>query len=140
MAVTKDNMYFINGVETNSAADVQAALSEATSGISISVWNGDLTFSGDYSSAGSINLNVGGTSDGTYEKGEQTTNWCTEFMKDNTLSSTVTFNSDFKGTVTVFTGTNSENDAYSDSTAENANMRLIFDGAEVPGGNFYNFN
>ena len=139
MAVTTDNMYFINGVETNSAADVQAALSEATSGISISVWNGDLTFSGDYSSAGSINLNVGGTSDGTYE-GKNTTNWCTEFLKDNTLSSTVTFNSDFKGTVAVYTGTNSENDAYSDSTAENANMRLIFDGAEVTGGNFYNFN
>ena len=139
MAVTTDNMYFINGVETNSAADVQAALSEATSGISISVWNGDLTFSGDYSSAGSINLNVGGTSNGSYETGS-TTNWCTEFQKDNTLSSTVTFNSDFKGTVAVFTGTNSENDAYSDSTAENANMRLIFDGAQVTGGNFYNFN
>ena len=134
-----NNIFFVNGVETSSAAEVQTALDQATSGISISVWNGDITFSGDHTSAGAINLNVGGTSDGTYEGGS-TTNWCTEFQKDNTLSSTVTFNSDFKGTVAVFTGTNSEDDAYSDSTAENANMRLIFDGAEVTGGNFYNFN
>ena len=134
-----NNIFFVNGVETSSAAEVQTALDQATSGISISVWNGDITFSGDHTSAGAINLNVGGTSDGTYESGS-TTNWCTEFQKDNTLSSTVTFNSDFKGTVTVFTGTNSENDSYADSTAENANMRLIFDGAEVTGGKFYNFN
>ncbi len=134
-----NNIFFVNGVETSSAAEVQTALDQATSGISISVWNGDISFSGDHTSAGAINLNVGGTSDGTYEGGS-TTNWCTEFQKDNTLSSTVTFNSDFKGTVTVFTGTNSENSSYADSTAENANMRLIFDGAEVTGGNFYNFN
>ena len=134
-----NNIFFVNGVETSSAADVQTALDQATSGISISVWNGDIAFSGDHTSAGAINLNVGGTSDGTYEGGS-TTNWCTEFQKDNTLSSTVTFNSDFKGKVAVFTGTNSEDDAYSDSTAENANMRLIFDGAQVTGGTFYNFN
>lgn len=134
-----NNIFFVNGVETSSAAEVQTALDQATSGISISVWNGDIAFSGDHTSAGAINLNVGGTSDGTYEGGS-TTNWCTEFQKDNTLSSTVTFNSDFKGTVAVFTGTNSENAAYSDSTAENANMRLIFDGAQVTGGTFYNFN
>ena len=134
-----NNIFFVNGVETSSAAEVQTALDQATSGISISVWNGDIAFSGDHTSAGAINLNVGGTSDGTYESGS-TTNWCTEFQKDNTLSSTVTFNSDFKGTVAVFTGTNSENAAYSDSTAENANMRLIFDGAQVTGGTFYNFN
>lgn len=134
-----NNIFFVNGVETSSAAEVQTALDQATSGISISVWNGDIAFSGDHTSAGAINLNVGGTSDGTYEGGS-TTNWCTEFQKDNTLSSTVTFNSDFKGTVSVFTGTNSENSSYADSTAENANMRLIFDGAEVTGGNFYNFN
>lgn len=134
-----NNIFFVNGVETSSAAEVQTALDQATSGISISVWNGDIAFSGDHTSAGAINLNVGGTSDGTYEGGS-TTNWCTEFQKDNTLSSTVTFNSDFKGTVSVFTGTNSENSSYADSTAENANMRLIFDGAEVTGGSFYNFN
>ena len=134
-----NNIFFVNGVETSSAAEVQTALDQATSGISISVWNGDIAFSGDHTSAGAINLNVGGTSDGTYESGS-TTNWCTEFQTDNTLSSTVTFNSDFKGTVTVFTGTNSENSSYADSTAANANMRLIFDGAEVTGGNFYNFN
>ena len=37
-----NNIFFVNGVETSSAAEVQTALDQATSGISISVWNGDL--------------------------------------------------------------------------------------------------
>ena len=39
-----NNIFFVNGVETSSAADVQTALDQATSGISISVWNGDIAF------------------------------------------------------------------------------------------------
>ena len=126
------DQFTVNGADYTSAADaLAAAVPDANGNISITAINGDLTLDKSVAATGIITLRVGPASVKT------------DLIAGEKLTSTVTINSDFTGTLNMQASADelkATDGTLQGTDAATAPFRIIIDGAQITGsGGFYSW-